>query len=278
MRQVPLASINTGSNRALSDNGFSELVDSIRALGVLQPPMLRQNNDGRFEIVFGRRRIAAAKKVGLSEIECIVVDLDELHREMAELDENLCRSPYSPAELALVLKKRKSLYEQCNGLAKARGANAANKKQGRANVKLAAAFTEDVAAKTGKSRRTVQRSIARADALGDTSLNQLRGTSLNSGVEMDALAQLPATERDALIARAVDGKKVSAVERLEEIKGAATEVAVPAGLDALQACWQRADVSAKRSFLEWVRADAPDLIRKVFSIEDNEQTPPASAA
>ena len=49
---------------------------------------------------------------------------------------------------------------------------------------------------------------ARADALGDTTLDKITGTSLDTGVEMDALAKLPEPARAELIDRAVAGNIV----------------------------------------------------------------------
>lgn len=57
-------------------------------------------------------------------------------------------------------------------------------KTGRGNVQFAAA----TASATGQSKRTTNRALARADALGDTTLDKITGTSLDTGVEMDALA------------------------------------------------------------------------------------------
>lgn len=81
-------------------------------------------------------------------------------------------------------------------------------KHGRAQEK---AFAASTAVLTGESVRTIQRHIARAEALGDD-LDKVIGTSLDKGVEMDALIKLPVHERKALIDRAVSGEKVSAVQ------------------------------------------------------------------
>lgn len=55
-------------------------------------------------------------------------------------------------------------------------------------------FAAATAAATGQSKATTNRALARADALGDTTLDKITGTSLDTGVEMDALAnQKPAS-------------------------------------------------------------------------------------
>jgi hypothetical protein len=64
-----------------------------------------------------------------------------------------------------------------------------------------------VVAKTSKS--SINQELRRAEILGDD-LTGIVGTSLDKGVEMDALIKMPAHERVALVERAVAGEKVSA--------------------------------------------------------------------
>jgi hypothetical protein len=71
-------------------------------------------------------------------------------------------------------------------------------------------FAAATAAATGQSKATTNRAIARADALGDEALAKVVNTSLDSCVELDALARLNAPERAELIERAVAGEQVSA--------------------------------------------------------------------
>ena len=75
-------------------------------------------------------------------------------------------------------------------------------------------FAAETAALTGESLRSIQRHLARAVALGDD-LDRITGTSLDKGVEMDALAKLPEPQREELIERAVAGEKVSAVSEMQ---------------------------------------------------------------
>ena len=64
---------------------------------------------------------------------------------------------------------------------------------------------------TGESKRSINRSLRRANILGGD-LVRLTGTSLDSGVEMDALCKMPEIRRKQFIDRAVAGEKVSAKE------------------------------------------------------------------
>lgn len=73
----------------------------------------------------------------------------------------------------------------------------------------AKSFAAETAAVTGESKSQVNRHVARAEALGDD-LDRLAGTSLDKGVELDALKAMPEPERKALIERAVAGEIVTA--------------------------------------------------------------------
>lgn len=70
-------------------------------------------------------------------------------------------------------------------------------------------FAAETAAVSGETKRDINRHLSRAEALGDD-LQAVAGTSLDKGVELDALKTLPAPERKELIARARAGEKVSA--------------------------------------------------------------------
>ena len=70
-------------------------------------------------------------------------------------------------------------------------------------------FAAETAAITGESKRSINQHLARAEALGDD-IDRLVGTSLDKGVEADALIKLPESERKELIERAgvTERKKV----------------------------------------------------------------------
>jgi hypothetical protein len=58
--------------------------------------------------------------------------------------------------------------------------------------------------------------VQRATELGSNAIQQIRGTSLDKGSELDVLIRLPLVERDALIKRAAAGERVSACDSLAE--------------------------------------------------------------
>ena len=79
---------------------MAELVASIKEIGILQPPVVRQTSAGRYELVMGERRFRAAKIAGLRSIPVIIRQTpdNELLREA--LIENIHRSQLNPLEEA----------------------------------------------------------------------------------------------------------------------------------------------------------------------------------
>ena len=75
--------------RDVSD--LAELTASIREHGVLQPITVRPGDDGRFEVIIGRRRTAAARQAGLKAIPAIVKELTNGEAIVESLVENLQR-------------------------------------------------------------------------------------------------------------------------------------------------------------------------------------------
>ena len=78
------------------------LADSIAAYGVLQPIIVRENEDikGTYEIIAGERRWRASKMAGLTEIPAVVFDGDELKAAQVALIENIQREDLNPVEEA----------------------------------------------------------------------------------------------------------------------------------------------------------------------------------
>jgi ParB family transcriptional regulator, chromosome partitioning protein len=103
MRTVSLDAIapNPDQPRKHFDpDSLEALADSIRARGVLQPPVVRELGDGRYELIAGERRIRASRLVGLSEVEVILKYTDRAGSLQDALLENVARDDLSPIEKA----------------------------------------------------------------------------------------------------------------------------------------------------------------------------------
>lgn len=190
----------------------AEIAKSISEIGLMNPPAVRVVESmviegeewGRVPIlIYGRHRLLAMQSLGHEVIECEVYEVDELRAELMEIDENLARSELSPAEEAAHIARRKAIWEDMRGETFVRNSD---KSMGRPKT---GDFAREVASLTGNGKSQIAQKISRAENLGDD-INRIVGTSLDKGVEMDALAKLPEKERENLISRAESGEKVSA--------------------------------------------------------------------
>src|SRR5262249_36583528 len=83
-----------------SENELSELSDSIKTHGVLQPILVRPIAGGRYEIVAGERRWRAAQRAGLHSIPAVVRELNEVEVLEIAIVENVQRTDLNPIEEA----------------------------------------------------------------------------------------------------------------------------------------------------------------------------------
>ncbi len=79
---------------------LNELVHSVREFGVLQPVVVRQLDDGRYELIMGERRTRAAREAGLETIPAVVRETSDENLLRDALLENLHRSQLNPLEEA----------------------------------------------------------------------------------------------------------------------------------------------------------------------------------
>lgn len=76
--------------RKIRRDGLEELRNSISEHGILNPLTIRYRQ-GRYELVSGERRLRAAKLLGLSDVPCIVIDVNIEESGLISLVENLQR-------------------------------------------------------------------------------------------------------------------------------------------------------------------------------------------
>lgn len=77
-RTIPISSIDAPV--FVDQPAIAPLVESIRRYGVLQP-LLVQDRDGTYQLIAGRKRLAAAVSAGLREVPCILHDVDDQKAE-----------------------------------------------------------------------------------------------------------------------------------------------------------------------------------------------------
>lgn len=203
--------------RPLITEAVDKLANSIREVGLIQPITVRQRSimsgglaGQGFQVVAGHHRVAACRALGWTEIDAIVIEAGEhLQAELIEIDENLCRSELTNSQRAKAVKRRKEIWEALHPV-EIRVAQVAPVEIGYGKPpQRPTEFASETAAVTGESKSQINRHLARAEALGDD-LDKVTGTSLDKGVELDALKAMTPEQRAPLIERAQAGEKVSA--------------------------------------------------------------------
>lgn len=114
LREVPVGSIspNPHQPRAYFDEeALASLTASVVELGVLQPILVREVGDDRYELIAGERRWRAAKRAGLPSIAVIVRTVDEVLSLEQSLVENLHREDLNPLEEAAAYQQLMEDFE-----------------------------------------------------------------------------------------------------------------------------------------------------------------------
>jgi len=88
--------------RALDPEDVKALAGSIKIQGMLVPVVLREDGNGRFELVAGFHRIAAAKTLGLVDVPAVIRDVETEAAERAV--ENVTRKALNPDEEAKAVR------------------------------------------------------------------------------------------------------------------------------------------------------------------------------
>jgi ParB family chromosome partitioning protein len=85
--------------RRFSEDELTELCDSIKAQGIIQPLLVRKHDSG-YELVAGERRLRAAKKAGLQKVPVIIKSVTDEKLLEISIVENIQREDLNPMEKA----------------------------------------------------------------------------------------------------------------------------------------------------------------------------------
>lgn len=107
-RTVPLSAIEANPRQprqTFDDAALHELALSIEQVGVLQPVLVRERDDGQYEIIAGERRFRAAELAGLGELPVIVRQTSDAAVLTEALVENIHRTDLNPLEEAAAFRQ-----------------------------------------------------------------------------------------------------------------------------------------------------------------------------
>ena len=108
LRQIPVDQIARGQyqpRRHFDEEALSELADSIRQHGLLQPVVVMQQSQNRFELIAGERRWRASQAAGLDTIPALIKSVSPDRQLAMALIENIQRENLNPMEEAYALTR-----------------------------------------------------------------------------------------------------------------------------------------------------------------------------
>lgn len=97
-----------------NEKELDELAASIMEVGILQPILLNQLSDNRYEIIAGHRRYLAAQRTELLKAPAIIMHVDDTKLDTMKVHENLYRTDVNPLEEGYFFKELKARKELTN--------------------------------------------------------------------------------------------------------------------------------------------------------------------
>ena len=201
MLEVVAVDIERSPWQARSDfneESLRELADSIRANGIVQPPVVRRRADGKYELITGERRTRAAIMAGLKKIPVVLVDAADRKAAEMGLVENIQRKDLNVIEEAEGYRLLKEQF----GITQ-----------------------EDVAERVGKSRPAVANSL-RLLELPDE-VKQLLSRGILSSGHAKVLLSVEGDRDRTLLARECVERSLSVRELEKRIKRMSQPVVEP---------------------------------------------------
>ena len=187
---IPLSEIDSFPDHPFQvrmDESMQAMVDSVKAYGIQTPAVIRQKEDGRYELVSGHRRKMACELAGLKTMPCIVRQMSRDEAIIAMVDSNLQREVILPSE------KAKSYQMKLEAL----------KRQGKRTDLTSAPLepklrsNEEVAQSSGESVAQIKRYIRLNDLIPEV-LNMVDNGKISMRPAVE-LSYLPKEEQQTLL-------------------------------------------------------------------------------
>ncbi|SFI28776.1 chromosome partitioning protein, ParB family [Pseudobutyrivibrio sp. OR37] len=152
---IPLEKLHPFRNhpfKVRDDADMNNVMRSIQEVGVLQPAIVRPDNNGEFEILSGHRRHYACKKLGFESLSCIIRDMDDDSATILMVDSNLQREEILPSERAFAFKMKMEAMKRHAGRCSKNGGQIGHHYNGKKSREL-------IAEEVGENARNIQRYI-----------------------------------------------------------------------------------------------------------------------
>jgi ParB family chromosome partitioning protein len=252
IREVPVGKIlpNPAQPRlSYDEESLTELADSIREHGVLQPVLVRPSG-AQFELIAGERRWRASRMAERDTIPAIVVDFDEVTALEVSIIENLQREDVSPLEEAAMFRKMTEVFgysvrqlAQKVGKDKGYVENRLRLSDAPADVRELVSLRKDTISHAYELMKVpderTRRRLAKRIAAGELSLAKLRVIT-GGGKAPEVTTDSPTPRRRA---KTLAGKAVEAQQADDALMGARSKLAD--GVDDLVEILRRPEVMAQ---------------------------------
>ena len=107
--EIPLSEIDPFPDhpfKVKDDEDMMNLVESVKANGVLTPATVRKKEDGRYELLSGHRRMRACELAGIEKLRCEIVEMSRDEATVFMVESNFQRTTILPSEKAFAYKMR----------------------------------------------------------------------------------------------------------------------------------------------------------------------------
>lgn len=180
------------------DERMDELVESIKGNGVLSPILLREDNNGGYELISGHRRKRACELAGLEKIPAIIKELSDDEAIVFMVDSNIQRDEILPSEKAYAYRMKLEALSH----------------QGKLNTDMKTS-AESIGEKEGISERQVQRYVRLTYLIPELlGLVDEKKLSMVMAVEISYLNE---DVQQTIYDKIVEGKKIN-LGNLKELK------------------------------------------------------------
>jgi ParB family chromosome partitioning protein len=113
LKEIPISQLKISRynpRESTLTEDIEEFANNVKNEGIIQPIVVR-NEDGKYEVVAGARRLEAAKKAPLPSVPCLIRDLTDREAQRIGLEENLHRKDLDVRERAIAIKKLLDIHE-----------------------------------------------------------------------------------------------------------------------------------------------------------------------
>ena len=186
---------------------IAKLAESIGETGLLEPIVITHD----YRLVAGLGRLQATRLLGRKTIDARKVELSNELMQLAELDENLVRTPLSAAAELEAIKHRQQLWQQLHPYAPLPPVDDDAPFVPQPFVPEPSVptrtFIADTAAATGQGTSTIFKKVRIANRIMPEALAQIAGTPIeDSQQELENLSRIPAEQQLAVVEKVKSGK------------------------------------------------------------------------